>query len=110
MSRIERLMAKRISERRSKAEAAAARVLSSLRSKGVEVEVVGSLSSGNFKLTSDVDFLVLQCPDHLRYGIEADVEDEMEGLPFDVVYLDEVRSPVFREKLLKEAGRAPLSG
>lgn len=109
MTRMERLIARRIEARRTKAKAAAARVLGTLRSQGVDVEVVGSLSRGDFDLTSDVDFLVLRCPHHLRYAIEADVEDEMGGLPFDVVYLDEVGSEKFRDKLLLEAGHAPAA-
>jgi predicted nucleotidyltransferase len=106
MTRLEHLVAQRVDARRKDAEAATARVLTGLRSRGVVVEIVGSLARGSFDLTSDVDFLVLSCPPHLRYAIEADVEDEMAGLPFDVIYLDEVRSDVLRQKLLAEAGHA----
>jgi predicted nucleotidyltransferase len=58
--------------------------------KGVEARLVGSLPRGGLGLASDVDFLVLNCPDELRYRAEADVEDLVDGLPFDVIYFDEV--------------------
>jgi predicted nucleotidyltransferase len=57
---------------------------------GVTARVIGSLAAGRFRLDSDVDFLVVDCPRHLKYGIEGVVEDCLEGLSFDVVYLDEV--------------------
>jgi len=106
MTRMERLIANRIEERRAKALAAAERVLDLLRRHGVEARLVGSLARGDFDLASDVDFLVLTCPESLRYGLEAEVEEEMTGLPFDVLYLDEIESGKFREKLLREAGHA----
>jgi predicted nucleotidyltransferase len=55
--------------------------------------VFGSLAAGRFMLHSDVDFIVLTCPRALRYGIEASIEDRMRGIPFDVVYADEMREP-----------------
>ena len=75
------------------ARASALVVLRYLRARGVRAGVFGSLASGRFKLHSDVDFIVLECPSALRYGIEADVEDRMRGIPFDVVYADEMREP-----------------
>lgn len=77
--------------RRRLAAARALRVLRSLRQKGVEALVVGSLAEGRFGPASDVDFLVVECPPHLRYRIEAGVEDVMLDIPFDVVYRDEAR-------------------
>lgn len=61
-----------------------------LRSLGVEAKVVGSLARGTFNDLSDVDFLVVSCPAHLKYAIEGSVEDRMEEIPFDVIYLDEI--------------------
>jgi predicted nucleotidyltransferase len=73
--------------------AAAAKALRRLRSRGVRAGVFGSLASGRFGLHSDVDFLVLECPEALRYRIEADVEACMQGIAFDVAYADEMREP-----------------
>jgi predicted nucleotidyltransferase len=81
-------------------------VLERLRGLGVEARIAGSLARGTFKLHSDVDFLILACPPELKYRIEAEVEDLMQGLPFDCLYLDEVR-PAFRARLLAEARDAP---
>lgn len=66
--------------------------------------MVGSLARGtDFDTSSDIDFLVLECLEELRYRIEADVEDTLEGIPFDVTYLDEVKPDHFRKRLLEDA-------
>jgi len=86
----------RESQRRAReraALAAAAAVLRRLRTRGVRAAVFGSLATGRFGLHSDVDFIVLECPPALRYGIESDVEACMQGIPFDVAYADEMREP-----------------
>ncbi|WP_186392812.1 MULTISPECIES: nucleotidyltransferase family protein [unclassified Pannonibacter] len=89
---------------RSRYLEAARRVAVSLKERGVEVRLVGSLARGtDFDASSDIDFLVLECPEELRYRIEADVEDMLEGIPFDVTYLDEVKSDHFRKRLLEDA-------
>lgn len=89
---------------RSRYLEAARRVAVSLKERGVEVRLVGSLARGtDFDIESDIDFLVLDCPEELRYRIEADVEDMLEGIPFDVTYLDEVKSDHFRKRLLEDA-------
>jgi predicted nucleotidyltransferase len=41
---------------------------------GVTARVVGSLAEGQFALHSDVDFLVEECPRHLKYSSEATIE------------------------------------
>jgi predicted nucleotidyltransferase len=101
------LTARRTAERERLAWARAALVIERLGALGIEARVVGSLARGDFRLHSDVDFLILACPPELKYRIEALVEDLMEGLPFDCIYLDEVR-PERRARLLEEA-RVPLS-
>jgi predicted nucleotidyltransferase len=90
MSRIEKLLAADTRAREARARVLAARALRRLAERGVEARVIGSLARGDFLLHSDVDLLVLRCPPELRYRIEGLVEDTLEGLPFDVVYLDEV--------------------
>lgn len=57
---------------------------------GVSTLVTGSLARGDFRRGSDIDFLVTRCPRHLKYAIEGIVEDCLEGLHFDVIYLDEI--------------------
>lgn len=93
-----------LSDLRSRYLEAAKRVAVSLKERGVEVRLVGSLARGtDFDASSDIDFLVLKCPEDLRYRIEADVEDMLEGIPFDVTYLDEVNSDHFRKQLIANA-------
>jgi hypothetical protein len=48
------------------------------------------LASGRFGPRSDIDLLITQCPRHLKYAIEGTIEELLQGLPFDVVYLDEI--------------------
>ena len=90
MSRIERLLASDARTREARARELAGRAICRLAERGVEARVIGSLARGDFLPHSDVDLLILRCPDDLRYRIEGLVEETLEGLPFDVVYLDEV--------------------
>jgi predicted nucleotidyltransferase len=83
-----------LDERRSVAIAAAKEVLRRLEELGVQAKVFGSLAGGRFHHHSDIDFLVTQCPRHLKYRIEGLIEDSLPGFGFDVVYLDEI--PVHR--------------
>jgi predicted nucleotidyltransferase len=66
---------------------AATRALAEL---GVATLITGSLARDSFGLNSDIDFLVTSCPRSLKYAIEGVVEDTLGGLPFDVVYIDEL--------------------
>jgi len=69
---------------------------------GVTARVFGSLATGHFGPYSDVDFLIIDCPLHLKYRIEGVVEDCLAGLSFDVVYLDEI--PAYKlERFTSEA-------
>jgi predicted nucleotidyltransferase len=68
----------------------AAAVLVALEGRGVDAVVTGSLAARKFGPGSDVDFLVKACPEHLRYALEAAVEDIMLDIPFDLVYRDEL--------------------
>ena len=76
--------------RRAAAIAGARAAVERLQSLGVSVLVAGSLAKGTFRRYSDVDFLVTSCPRDLKYAIEGIVEDCLGGIPFDVVYLDEI--------------------
>lgn len=57
---------------------------------GVKARIFGSLASGDFAPTSDIDLLVSDCPRSLKYSIEGLVEDHLGTIPFDLVYLDEI--------------------
>lgn len=76
-----------------------------LASLGVSSQVIGSLAKGSYGQSSDIDFLILDYPPDLKYGIEGRIEDELGGHPFDVVYLDEI--PAWKaERFLREAVHA----
>ncbi|MGE0256122.1 MAG: nucleotidyltransferase domain-containing protein [Alphaproteobacteria bacterium] len=97
-----RVLADRTGERRRLAIARARDACAALARKGVTARVIGSLATGRFGPHSDVDFLVTECPRLLKYAIEGTVEDCLGGMPFDVVYLDEVPA-ARRDRLLREA-------
>lgn len=77
-------------ERRVRAVAAAQAATAALAGLGVRAVVTGSLARGRFGPHSDVDLLVTACPRHLKYAIEGIVEDALAGMPFNVIYLDEL--------------------
>jgi len=72
--------------------AGARQALLALQERGVSALVTGSLATDDFGPDSDVDLLVTHCPRHLKYAVEGIVEDCLDGIPFDVIYLDEVPS------------------
>lgn len=78
------------SERRDRAVELAKRTATALRELGVEVKIIGSLAKGSFGEHSDIDFVVMFCPEELKYRIEGLVEDCLMGFKFDVVYFDEI--------------------
>jgi predicted nucleotidyltransferase len=100
--RLERLSRERASERRSFAISRAREATAALARLGVEARIIGSLASRRFRPGSDIDFLIVECPRRLKYGIEGLVEDCLGGLPFDVVYLDEVPAHKL-DRLTREA-------
>ena len=102
LSRLERLSRERASGRRSLAVSRAREATAVLAELGVKARIVGSLASGRFRPGSDIDFLIVECPRHLKYGIEGIIEDHLGGFPFDVVYLDEVPDRK-RARLTREA-------
>lgn len=100
--RLERFSLERASERRTLAVARAREAAAALAKLGIEARIVGSLASGRFRAASDIDFLIVACPRHLKYGIEGIVEECLGGLPFDVIYLDEVPTRKL-DRLIREA-------
>ncbi|MGI4748149.1 MAG: nucleotidyltransferase domain-containing protein [Janthinobacterium lividum] len=57
---------------------------------GVEALVTGSLVDDSFSLQSDVDILIVKCPRRMKYALEGIVEDALDPIPFDVVYVEEI--------------------
>jgi predicted nucleotidyltransferase len=86
-SRIESLRQDQLNARLAAANKAASLALQHLRERGIEASLIGSLKSGGFGFHSDIDILVTECPVHLIYAVEAELEDIMGGISFDVVYL-----------------------
>lgn len=88
--------------RRALAIARARDVCATLENMGVTARVIGSLATGRFGSSSDIDFLITDYPRSLKYAIEGTVEDRIQGFPFDVVYLDEVPKHKL-DRFMKEA-------
>ena len=61
-----------------------------LEQRGVDAPITGSLADGTSQLHSDVDLRIVHCPRGHKYAIEGLVEDAMQNIPFDVVYLDKI--------------------
>ena len=101
-TRIEALRTERLQARRAAATRAASEALARLRERGIQATLIGSLKMGRFGLHSDIDILVTACPRALIYTVEAELEDIMNGLPFDVIYLDLLPRET-RENWLKHA-------
>ena len=100
------LIAQRTEARYQEAKRRAKSVLRMLQGRGIGALVFGSLVRGphaesrRFRLDSDVDFLITSLPDNrCRYDVETDVETLMGDIPFDVVYWDEVHSPIMRQTM-----------
>jgi predicted nucleotidyltransferase len=101
-SRIETLRTEQLRIRKAAALQAAARAVAHLSRRGIEARLIGSLKQGDFGIHSDIDFLVTSCPADLMYAVEGEIEDIMNGLPFDLIYLDLL--PIAkRESWLKHA-------
>lgn len=92
------ILNKQAAKRKEIALSRANKALDMMREKGIAVELFGSITTDRFMKHSDVDFLITECPDELRYAIESYVEDIMLDIPFDVAYYDEL-SDRFKERL-----------
>ena len=77
-------------DRRQRAVAGARAAVDMMKEKGITALVIGSLAKGEFGPDSDIDFLLTSCPRKYKYAIEAQVEDILGDLHFDVIYLDEI--------------------
>jgi predicted nucleotidyltransferase len=83
-------VATRTDRYRNQAVAAAKAATAALAEIGVDAVVTGSLARGKFGMYSDIDLLVTSCPRRLKYAIESIVEDILNFIPFDVIYVDEL--------------------
>jgi predicted nucleotidyltransferase len=83
-------VATRTDHYRNRAVASAKAAIAALAEISVDAVVTGSLARGKFGIYSDIDLLVTSCPRRLKYAIESIVEDILNGIPFDVIYLDEL--------------------
>jgi len=100
-SRLEKLLHQRALDRFQAAANAARRALAELRSRGVQVRVIGSLARGTFKQSSDIDFLIEDSASLADAEIERAIRDRLQDLPFDVLYLDRL-TPSARDTIQKE--------
>lgn len=100
------LKARHARERAAIAREAALDVLDWLQRSGVRAGVFGSLATDRFGAHSDVDFVIFDCPEGRKYHLEAGVEDRMRGLPFDLVYWDELDAR-FQARIAQEVVDAP---
>lgn len=93
MTRLDTIKTERTRRRREAAEAAVALALGALRPRGIDIRVFGSLARGDFRVHSEVDFLVHgPINAEIRVAVEVEVATAMgpSGLPYDVFYLDDL--------------------
>lgn len=102
MTNIARHVSDRVAERRRLAVVRTRAACAALEKMGVTARIIGSLASDSFGPSSDIDFLVIDCPRSLKYSIEGTIEDRLAGFPFDVVYLDEIPEHKL-DRFMKEA-------
>lgn len=79
-----------LAQYRAAAIAATRKAIKNLEQLGVEALVTGSLVDDSFSLHSDVDILIVKCPRKMKYALEGIVEDALDPIPFDVVYVEEI--------------------
>lgn len=87
------LTASRRAERRKRAVSAAGAALAMLAADRIEARVTGSLAreEASFGEWSDVDLLILSpVPEAQRGKLWLKIESLMGGLPFDLIFADEV--------------------
>ncbi|MBC7357351.1 MAG: nucleotidyltransferase domain-containing protein [Desulfacinum sp.] len=99
-------LARKTEERRRLALARARRVCEYLKGLGAaDAFVIGSvLHPEQFHPHSDVDFVVVGLPDIHMYRVEGRIEEILEGMPFDLIYLDTL--PEEHREFLIEKGMA----
>lgn len=87
-SRLDHLLDRRASEKLLAVGSQVETALAKLRQAGVQVEVVGSMSRGDFRLHSDVDFLITDKARLSETEIYNSISDHLKGAGFDLVFSD----------------------
>lgn len=93
MNRIAQRQHERLQSREKEARERSRRVIERASSNGIELYVIGSLTSGRFGLHSDVDFFVPGLTDpQRRVSIERIVASAFRGssIPYDIVYASDL--------------------
>lgn len=68
-----------------------------------EVYIFGSLLGDDFRERSDIDLAVSGLPMQHIYRVEAEIEEILQGMPFQLVYLE--YAPEYLAKRIRERGR-----
>ncbi len=87
-SPLDDLLARRAADRRRVVEPQVRAALAALQSAGVEAELIGSYARGEFRLGSDVDFLVIYRGPMSEAEIFAMICDHLKAASFDLVFAD----------------------
>ena len=103
-SRLDRLLDARACEKLATVEPQVECVLKKLREAGAHVEIVGSLARGDFKIHSDVDFLVSDKGPLSELDVFNITSDHLKEAPFDLVFADKLK-PVNLELMRSDAHR-----
>jgi predicted nucleotidyltransferase len=101
-TRLDHLLARRAEARRRLVEPQAVAAIAALRLAGAEVELVGSLARGEFRVNSDVDFLVLARGLLSETLIFTTICDHLKAASFDLVFADRL-APVSLEVMRRNA-------
>ena len=65
--------------------------------------IFGSVLSADFREHSDIDIAVSGLPREHIYKVESKIEEIVEGMRFDLVYLE--NAPAYLEKRIREKGK-----
>ena len=90
-SRLDRLLDSRASEKLATVGPQVECVLKKLREAGADVEIVGSLARGDFKIHSDVDFLISDKGSLSEVDVFNITSDHLKDAPFDLVFADKLK-------------------
>lgn len=103
-SRLDRLLEARALQKLAMVGPQVDYVLKKLREAGVHVEIVGSLARGEFKIHSDVDFLISDKGPLSEVDVFNLTSDHLKDAPFDLVFADKI-NPKSLELMRSDAHR-----
>lgn len=90
-SPLDRILDKRVEKKLKTINPQIEKTLTELRRAGVNVEIFGSMARGDFRIHSDVDFLVTDKSNLSETDIFNIISDNMNGTPFDVVFAENLQ-------------------